>query len=275
MKNKIIHSKFLYFAFVILFVTAALLFINSHNSGDSDKFEKQAKVETEMPKNQKMGSNSHDIAPEEAVKGESLTSDKNNDNHFMPEKENFSSQLNLENDEKAESIVAGVGLSEKELRALHRSQRQKIQQMNRDMDSIVIVPSDEGDAAVTLGELLALHKQQKRAIENTQDFDEIVIASSAEDHPALTRRELTERHKQQRLAMENAQDWDQIVIPESEDGEPARTWDEVAALQELQDDGILESAEDPDAPAAPSSEHGGPDMTVHELKSLHMKQLIN
>jgi len=72
--------------------------------------------------------------------------------------------------------------------------------------------------------------------------------------------------------MENEEDWDQIVIPESEDGNQALTLDEVATLQEQQDDDIWESAADPNDPAAPLPEQGGPDMTVDELKSLHMMQ---
>jgi hypothetical protein len=174
-----------------------------------------------------------------------------------------------------DKIVEGVGLSENELKALHLKQRLEMKKMAEDRDSIVIVPSQEADTAFSLGELLALHSQQRRDMAGTQDFDEIVILSSDDADTALTRQDLDELHQQQRLDMANAQDWDQIVIPESDEGEPALSWDEVATLQELQDDGILVSAEDPDAPAAPPSEYGGPDMTVHELKSLHMKQSVN
>jgi malate/lactate dehydrogenase len=122
---------------------------------------------------------------------------------------------------------------------------------------------------------LALHEQQKQAIENADDFDEIVIPALEEGYPGLTRTDLIELHEQQRLAIENVQNWDQIVIPASEDGYPGLTWDEVATIQEQQADEISEMAADPYDLAAPYPEDGGPDMTVQDLKNLHMKQSVN
>ena len=65
------------------------------------------------------------------------------------------------------------------------------------------------------------------------------------------------------------------MISASEDGSPDLTWDEVAAVQEQQDDEILETTADPYELAAPFPEDGGPDMTVQELKNLHRKQSVN
>jgi hypothetical protein len=65
------------------------------------------------------------------------------------------------------------------------------------------------------------------------------------------------------------------VIPDSEDGYPGLTWDEVATIQELQADEILERAADPYDLAAPYPEYGGTNMTVQELKNLHMRQSFN
>ena len=189
--------------------------------------------------------------------------------------ENPAESLEPEKHVNPESIVEGVGLSEQELRRLHADQRHEIAQMYRDMESIVIGSDNDGSTVLTLGDVLALHRQQKHAMEIADESDEIVISSLNEGDPVRTKTEIFELHQQQRFAMENLQDWDQIVVPESEHGEPARTWDEVATLQELQDDGILESAEDPYEPAAPYPEDGGSDMTVQELKNLHMKQSVN
>jgi hypothetical protein len=147
--------------------------------------------------------------------------------------------------------------------------------MNRNMDVIVIAPSEKGGRGYTLGELLALHEQQKQAIANADDFDEIVIPASNEDFSGLSRSDLIELHNQQRLAIENSKAWDEIVIPNSENGYSGLTWDEVATVQERQEDQIIETAADPYDFAAPYPEYGGPDLTVQELKNLHKKQSVN
>jgi hypothetical protein len=213
--------------------------------------------------------------PKKLHEKETLPSTEKRKDPDILEKENSDPPLESQGDMKTERIVEGVGLSEEELKTLHANQRQEIEQIYGNMDAIVIVPGEDGDKSITLGELLALHEQQKQAISNADDLDEIVIPALNEGYPGLTKTDLIELHKQQRLAIENAQNWDQIVIPDSEDGYPGLTWDEVATVQELQADEILEMAADPYDLAAPYLEDGGPDMTVEELKDLHMKQSVN
>jgi len=54
--------------------------------------------------------------------------------------------------------------------------------MYRNMDSIVIAPAEDGGKGIILGELLALHEQQKQSIERAEDIDEIVIRSLKEGY---------------------------------------------------------------------------------------------
>jgi hypothetical protein len=275
MKMKINHFKGLYSGFAILLGLTALVFIIVNQSDDFSESENQAKATIEISKSQPIYDKSHTILPKKLHEKETLQSVEKRKDLGTLEKENSDPLLKPEGSLKTESIVNGVGLSEKELKALHAYQRQEIEQMYRNMDSIVIAPAEEGGKGIALGELLALHEQQKQAIANADDFDEIVIPALKEDSPGLTRTDLIELHKQQRLAIENVQNWDQIVIPDSEDGYPGLTWDEVATLQELQADEILEMAADPYGLAAPYPEDGGSNMTVQELKNLHMKQSVN
>jgi len=275
MKIKINLFKRLYTAFAILLGLAALSLIVINQSNEFSETENQTKAKIETTKNQTIYDKSHTILPDKLHEKETLQSAEIRKDLGTLEKENTDPPLKSEGYLKTESIVEGVGLSEKELKALHANQRQEIEEMYRNMDSIEISPAEDGGKGITLGELLALHVQQKQAIANADDFDEIVIPALNESYPGLTRTDLIELHKQQRLAIENAQTWDEIVIPDSEDGYPALTWDEVATLQEQQTDEILEMAADPYEPAAPFPEDGGPDMTVQELKNLHMKQSVN
>ena len=275
MKNKIKLFKGLYFAFAIILALAALSLIVINQSDEFSESENQTKATIETTQNQTIYDKSHTNLPDKLYEKETIQSAEKRKDLGTLEKENTDPPLKSEGYLKTESIVEGVGLSEKELKALHANQRQEIEQMYRNMDSIVIAPAEEGGKGITLGELLALHAQQKQAIANADDFDAIVIPDLKEGYSGLTRSELIELHKQQRLAIENAQTWDEIVIPDSEDGYPALTWDEVATLQEQQTDEIWEMAADPYEPAAPFPEDGGPDMTVQELKNLHMKQSVN
>jgi hypothetical protein len=275
MKNKIKLFKGLYFAFAIVFGLAALSFIIINQSDDFSESEKQTKATIEISKNQTIDEKSHTILPKKLHEKETLQSAEKRKDLGTLEKENTDPPLKSEGYVKTESIVEGVGLSEKELRTLHANQRREIEQMYRNIDSIVISPAEDGGKDITLGELLALHQQQKQAIASADDFDEIVIPALKEGYAGLTRSELIELHKLQRLAIENVQDWDEIVIPDSEDGYPGLTWDEVATVQEQQADEIWEWVADPYEPAAPFPEDGGPDMTVQELKNLHMKQSVN
>ena len=191
------------------------------------------------------------------------------------EKENPSHPSKLEGYVKTDSIVEGVGLPEDELKALHTSQNQEIERMFMDIDSIVIDPSEEGTAGITLGQLLALHKQQENEIEKSDDWDKIVIPASEDGSPGLSRAELSALHEQQEHEIANADDWDKIVIPASEDGSPGLSLEELTALQKQQDYETGESSEDPFAPLAPSPSEGGPDMTAHELNELHNNQTLD
>jgi len=274
MKNRIKLPKGLYFACAIVFGLAALSFIIINQPDDFSESENQTKATIEISKNQTIYDKSHTILPKKLHEKETLPSAEKRKDPDILEKENFAPPLKSEGYLKTDSIVEGVGLSEKELRALHANQRLELEQMYRNMDSIVISPAEDGGKGITFGELLALHEQQKQAIVRADDFDETVIPALKEGYAGLTRSELIELHKQQRLAIENVQDWDQIVIPDSEDGYPGLTWDEVATHQEQQADEIWEWAADPYDPAAPFPEDGGPNMTVQELKNLHMKQSV-
>ena len=273
--NRIKPFKGFYFTVAVLFGLAALSFITTNQSNDFSESENQTKATIENLKNQTIYDKSHTMLPKKLHEKEILPSAEKRKDLSTLEKENSNPLLRSEGSLKTESIVEWVGLSENELRALHANQRQEIEQMYRNMDSIVISAAEEGGKGITLGELLALHEQQKREIANADDFNEIVIPAFKEDSPGLTRTDLIELHKQQRFAIENAQAWDQIVIPDSEDGYPGLTWDEVATVQEQQDDEILKMAADPYGSAAPFPEEAGPDMTVQELKDLHLKQSVN
>ena len=275
MKFKINHFKGLYSAFAILLGLAALSFIMINQSDESSESQSQSETTIEITKNQPIYDESRTILPEKLQEKESLQPTEKREDTDTIEKENTDPPSKSEEFLETEDTIEGVGLSETELKALHASQRQEIEQMHMNMDSIVIAPTEEGGKGITLGELLALHEQQKRGIANPDDFNEIVIPGSKEGYPGLARTDLIELHKQQRLAIDNAQTWDQIVIPASEDGYPSLTWDEVAAVQEQQDDELLEMAADPNDSAAPLPEDGGPDMTVQELKNLHRKQSVN
>ena len=272
-KNNLFRG--LYAAAAFLLGLAALAFIIVNQSDDISESENQSQATIEITKNQPIYDKSHPILTEKPPEKEILESAEKRKDLDTLEKENADPPFKSEVYLKTEDIVEGVGLSEKELKALHASQRQEIEQIHRNMDAIVISPAEEGGKGITLGELLALHEQQKQIIANADDFDEIVIPALKEGYPGLTRTDLIELHKQQRLAIDNAQSWDEIVIPASEDGYPGLTWDEVATVQEHQTDEILELASDPYEPAAPFPEDGGPEMTVQELKNLHMKQSVN
>jgi len=274
MKIKSTHFKRLYFAVAILLGLAALVIIIINQSDDFSGTENQSETPIEITKNQMIFDKSPILPQMSHEKEASRAAEKRKDLDTL-ENENFEPPLTSEGYLKTEDILEGVGLSEKGLKALHANQRQEIEQMHMDMDSVVIDPAEEGGKGIALGELLALHEQQNQAIANADDLDEIVIPALKGGYPGLTRTDLIELHKQQRLAIENTQDWDQIVIPDSEDGYSAHTWDEVATLQELQADELLEKAIDPYDLAAPYPEDGGPDMTVQELKNLHMKQSVN
>lgn len=273
--NRLKPSKGLYFTVVVLFGLAILAFIATNQSNDFSESEDQSKATIENLKNQTIYDESHTILPKRSHEREILPSTEKIKDLGTLEKENSDPQLKSEGYLQNESIVEGVGLSENELKTLHANQRQEIEQMLRNMDGIVISPVEEDGKGITLGELLALHEQQKQAIANADDFDEIVNPALQEASPGLTRTDLIELHKQQRLAIENAQNWDQIVIPDSEDGYPGLTWDEVATVQEQQADTISEMAADPYDLAAPYPENGGTNMTVQEIKNLHMKQSVN
>ena len=275
MKIKINHFKGAYSAVAIFLGLAILAFIIVNQSDEFNEPENQTKATIEISKNQPIYDKSHAILPKKLHEKETLQSAGKINDLGTLEKENSDPLLKSEGHLQNESIVEGVGLSVKELKALHANQRQEVEQMHRNMDSIVISPAEEGGKGFALGELLALREQQKQAIANADDFDEIVNPALNEGSPGLTRTDLIELHKQQRLAIENAQNWDQIVIPDSEDGYPGLTWDEVATVQELQADEILERAADPYGLAAPYPEDGGSNMTVQELKNLHMKQSVN
>ena len=272
MKNII---KPLYSVVVIVFGFAALTFLIINQYYNFRESEQQTKTSIGNLKSQSINDKSHAILPQKAIKDETFQlTEKSSDPNIL-EKQNSDHSLESKQHVKTDSVVEGVGLSEKELRVLHANQRHEIEQMYRDMELIIIAPAEDGGKGLTLGELLALHGQQKQAIADTDGFDEIVIPALKDGDAGLTRMDLIELHKQQRLAIENAQNWDQIVIPDSEDGYPGLTWDEVATVQEMQADEILERATDPYGFAAPYPEDGGSNMTVQELKNLHMKQSVN
>ena len=273
--NRIKPFKGLYFTVAVLFGLAALSFITTNQSNDFSESENQSKATIENLNNQTIYDKSHTMLPKKFHEKEISPSAEIRKDLSTLEKENSDPLLRSEGYLKTESIVEGVGLSENELRALHANQRQEIEQMHRNMNSVVIASAEDGGKSINLGELLALHEQQKQAIANADDFDEIVIPALKEGYAGLTRTDLIELHKQQRLDIENLQNWDQIVIPDSEDGYPGLTWDEVATVQEQQADDISEMAVNPYDLAAPYPEDGGPDMTVQDLKNLHMKQSVN
>ena len=276
MKNKFSRFKGLYTAFAILLGLAALSFIIINQSDDFIESEKQTKATFEIAKNQTIHENSHTISPKKLHEKETLPSAEKRKNPDILKKENSAHPLKKGGYLKTESIVNGVYLSEKELKALHANQRQEIEQVYRNINSIVIAPGEDGGKGIAaLGELLALHEQQKQEMANADDVDEIIIPAFKEGYPGLSRTDLIELHMRQRSAIENVQDWDEIVIPDPEDGYSDLTWDEVAMLQEQQVDEISERAADPYEPAAPFPEDGGPDRTVQELKNLHMTQSVN
>jgi len=176
---------------------------------------------------------------------------------------------------KADNIVKGVGLSEDELKALHARQRREIELMSRDMDSIVIPPAKEGDPGITLGNLLAIHEQQKNEIEKENDWDEIVIAAPEDGYPGLSRDQLTVLHEQQERELENNGNWDEIVISATKDGYPGLSREKLTTLQDQQNYEIWESIENPFETVAPPPEEGGPNLTVLELMELHKRQSLN
>ncbi|MGV7224603.1 MAG: hypothetical protein ACQ9MH_24195 [Nitrospinales bacterium] len=276
MKILISLFKGFYSAFAIFCMLAVLFFIVFNHTEYFSGSDSQTKTTAEVSKNQRLNDASHTISSKKLPEKKTLPSGKERKTPDMLIKETSDQPLTSEEHPKTERIVEGVGLSEKELRTLHANQRREIEQMYRNMDSIVIAPGEEGGKGITLGELLALHEQQKQAIKDANDdYDEIVIPALKEGYPDLTRMDLIELHEQQRLAIENVQDWDQVVISDSEDGYPALSWDEVATLQEQQTDEMWERAADPYDLAVPFAEGGGPNMTVREIKNLHMQQLVN
>ncbi len=275
MKNRIQLSKRLFFAFAILFGLTTISLLMLSQSGYFRGTDNQNKITRELSKNQTISDKSHAILPKKMDEKENQQQADIRKAQEDLGKENVRPQLKSELIVETERIVEGVGLSEKELRALHAKQRQEIEQMQMDLESIVIVPSEEDGRGYTLGELLALHEHQKQVIANADDLDEIVIPAFNEGYPGLSRSDLIELHKKQRLAIENSQAWDEIVIPDSENGYADLSWDEVATIQEQQSDEILEMDADPYDFAAPYPEDGGPDMTVQELRTLHTKQSVN
>jgi hypothetical protein len=263
----------LYIAFALFLGLAALAFIKIDRSDNFSESDNQSRKPIKIKKSHSINERSPSILPRKKIRDKNVQSAEKIIEPDILEIENPDESLEPVQHVNPESTIEGVGLLEQELRRLHADQRHKIAQMYRDMDSIVIGSDKDNNTVLTLGDVLALHRQQRHAMEITDDSDEIVIPSLNDGDPDRTKAEIIELHQQQRLATGNLQDWDQIVIPDSGDGLPALSWDEVATLQEQQADEMWEKAEDPHAPGAPFAEDGGPDMTLQELKNLHMKQL--
>lgn len=143
MKNKFSLFKGLYFTVAVLFGLAALSFITTNQSNDFSESENQTKTTIENSKNPIINDKSHTISPKKVQIKETLQSAKKRKDTDLLEKENSDPLLKSEGSLKTDSIVEGVGLSEKELRALHANQRREIEQMYRNMESIVIAPDEE------------------------------------------------------------------------------------------------------------------------------------
>jgi hypothetical protein len=187
-------------------------------------------------------------------------------------KEKFDEFFNSEGSVKADFIVKGVGLSVDELKTLHARQDREIELMLRDMDSIVIPSSKKGTSGIALGDLLALHKQQRVEIEKAYNRDEIVIPASKDGYPGLSKNELISLHEQQEREINNKNDWDETVIPASKDGFPGISRGKLTTLQEQQNYEIWEDIDNLYESIAPSPEEGGPNMTVQEIKELQKRQ---
>lgn len=193
----------------------------------------------------------------------------------MNEREKLAESLTLWNNEKTGNIVKGVGLSEGELKALHARQNHEIKMMKEDINSIVIPPTREGEASKTLGQLLALHNQQKYEIEKADYLNEIVIPASEDGSPGLSRNELKLLHEQQEKELENNINWNEIVIPANEGGLPELSGEKISTLHDQQHYEIWEEIDNPYEPVAPPLEDGGPNLTVFEIKELHKRQTFN
>jgi hypothetical protein len=170
----------------------------------------------------------------------------------------------------APTIRDDTGLMQKDLMALHKRQKQEIENMKNNPDEIVIAPED-GHPGVTRRQLQALHERQKKefALSNN-DPDAIAIAAS-EDHPVVTNRQLQDLHEGQKNTIKNMEsNLDEIVIP-PEDGHPGVTRGELQTLHERQKRELALDADDPDAIAIPASENH-PALTNHQLQELHKQQ---
>jgi hypothetical protein len=164
MKILISHFKGFYSAFAILCGSAVLFFIFFNHAEYFSESDSQTKTTAEVLKNQRINEISHTISSKKLPEKKTLPSAKERKTPDMLKKETSAQPLTSEEYLKTERIVEGVGLSEKELRTLHANQKRVTDQMSRNMDSIVIAPGEEGGKGITLGEILALHEQQKQAI---------------------------------------------------------------------------------------------------------------
>jgi len=257
--------------FVSLGIFLSISYVITKKDSDSEKRSKR--VPLNLPGNRHTGERNRYQEP--TLKNFSEKTLK--ESTALREREKPNESLRPEKYLKTENIVKGVGLSEDELKALHARQRREIELMSRNLDSIVIGPEKEGSASITLGDLLALHGQQRHEIEKANDCDEIVIPASEGGYPGLSRGELTVLHEKQESELENHGNWDELVIPASEDGYPGLSRDELTTVQEQQNYELWESIEVPYPyePVAPPPEEGGPNLTVLELKELHKRQSLN
>jgi hypothetical protein len=168
-----------------------------------------------------------------------------------------------------------LGLSPDELKLLHTRQQQEIEQMLGDMDAVVMGSAGDGDTGISLRELRALHKQQKRAPSSEYDGAEIVIPASEDGFPVLTVSALRAMHDLQQQNIVSTDDAEEIVVPASEDGSGGLSTVDLKGLHERQRALIRKSGDLTKDYAAPLPETGDPYITVEELQELHENQTIN
>lgn len=265
-------NKWLLSGFVSLIIIFSTSYVITRKDSDSEKMANRMPMT--MPSDSSTGEKNAPKKPNMNNKKQ-FYKKTFKDSTAFEEKEKSKESFRPKGYAKADNIVKGVGLSEDELKALHARQRREIELMSGDMDSIVIPPAKEGDPSITLGNLLAIHDQQKNEIEKANDWDEIVIPASKDGYPGLSRDELTVLHEQQKSQLENNINWNEIVIPASKDGYPGLSREKLTTLQDQQNYEIWEDIDNPYEPVAPPPEEGGPNLTANDLKELHKSQSLN
>jgi len=177
----------------------------------------------------------------------------------------------------ADGSAAGSGqmpaapLLPDQIRLLHATQQQEVEQMLSDLGAVVIEPAQGGGRPITLGELRSRHEQQERALESAHD-DEIAIPSRSDGSPALTVGDLRGLHERQNLALAENANSDDMVIFGPDAGTLGMTRSEVEALHERQRGTIAAPTDVMAEYPALMLEGGSYQGTVDQLLELHRTQ---